>query len=304
MSTLARASWALSLTSVVLLVAACGGGADATAPPSTTAAQGGSTGQGRFGQGGRPFPGASGLVAAVEGTTLQVQGNNTQTAVSYTSATRFTSQVTATSADVVVGSCVMVRNRVAGAPQPTQPTPSTQPVDATSVTITAAVDGKCTGGFGRGGGGGLRALPGGPPPGAAPRGSRTGRPTNGAIGGRAGGFGGAFGKVTAVSANGFTVASTVFERPTGAATGTPAPGSTPMVQTRVVRVTTSAGTTYTKTVAATAKAAAVGTCVTAEGKADDTGAVAATSIAVRPAENGSCGQGFGRRATPSGGTNG
>jgi hypothetical protein len=71
-----------------------------------------------------------------------------------------------------------------------------------------------------------------------------------------------------------------------------------------VSVTTSTQTTYTKTVATTAKAAAVGTCVTAEGKADDTGAITATSIAVRPADNGSCSQGFARGVAPTGATHG
>lgn len=309
MSTLTRTPWAATLVAVVLLVAACGGGGSATSPTSSSSAttQGAASGEGSSRQ--ARLPAASGLVAAVDGTTLQVQGNNTQTAVSYTSRTTFTAQVAAVPADVVVGACVAVRSETApGTPSSTGAAESTQPVAADSVTITPAVDGECAGGFGRGGAGGLPggAGPGAPPGGAVPSGgpsgTRTGRPTEGAMGGRPGGFGGAFGKVTATGASGFTVTSTVVERPAG--TGTASPGSSPTGQVRVVTVTTSARTTYTKTVPTTAKAAAVGTCVTAEGTADDTGAIAATSVAVRPAENGSCTQGFARGAAPTGATNG
>ena len=98
---------------------------------------------------------------------------------------------------------------------------------------------------------------------------------------RGSGFGGfgAFGKVTAVSGAGFTVDSS---RPQN---GTAVP-TTETVQTP-------AGTKYTRTGAANAQALVVGVCVTALGKADDTGSIAATSIALQPAENGSCSSGFG-----------
>jgi ribosomal protein S8E len=84
-----------------------------------------------------------------------------------------------------------------------------------------------------------------------------------------------------VSAGGFTIESV---RPSsGTATAAPT--------TETVK--TPAGTTYTRTGSATAKALIVGVCVTALGKTDDTGSIAATSIALRPAENGSCSSGFG-----------
>jgi hypothetical protein len=60
-------------------------------------------------------------------------------------------------------------------------------------------------------------------------------------------------------------------------------------------VQTPTGTTYTRTGTADAKALVVGLCVTALGKPDDTGSIAATSILLRPAENGSCSSGFGGR---------
>ena len=112
-----------------------------------------------------------------------------------------------------------------------------------------------------------------------------GTPSSGRTRGPAGGSGfggfGAFGKVTAVSGAGFTVVSS---RPQNG-TATTAPTSE--------TVQTPAGTKYTQTGAANAQALVVGVCVTALGKADDTGSIAATSIALRPAENGSCSSGFG-----------
>lgn len=142
--------------------------------------------------------------------------------------------------------------------------------------------------------GGLRT-PGARPPGApgdAP--PPTGTPTSGRTRGQGGGgnglggngFGGlgAFGKVTAVSGPSFTIESSRPQNST-------ATGDVPTTRT----VTTSSATTYTRTRAANAKALAVGLCVTALGKADDTGSIAATSIALRPAENGSCSSGVGRR---------
>jgi hypothetical protein len=103
-----------------------------------------------------------------------------------------------------------------------------------------------------------------------------------------GGFG-AFGKVTAVSGAGFTVQSSRQQNGT-------ADKAVPTTQT----VRTPAATTFTRTGAANAKALAVGLCVTALGKADDAGSITATSIALRPAENGSCSSGFGGRRPGAG----
>jgi hypothetical protein len=115
-----------------------------------------------------------------------------------------------------------------------------------------------------------------------------------------GGFGGfgSSGKVTAVNGASFTIESS---RPqSGTATS-----AAPTAQT----VKTSAATTYSLTGPANAKALVVGQCVTAMGKADSTGSVAATSIMLQPAENGSCSSGFGGRGpgngqNPTGGSTG
>src|SRR6476661_9461494 len=96
---------------IVIVIAAAalglaGCSSSAQSAPSTgssqTAATGGSTGTGRA-------PGVSGLVAAITGSTAQVQGANQQTAVTWTRTTRFTEQVAASASAVTVGECVMVR---------------------------------------------------------------------------------------------------------------------------------------------------------------------------------------------------
>ena len=122
------------------------------------------------------------------------------------------------------------------------------------------------------------------PPGAA---GAPGMPSSGRTRGSGGGGNGfaglgAFGKVTAVSGASFSLKSSPPQ-------GSTATSSVPTSQA----VQTPAATTYTRTGAATAKALVLGLCVTALGKADDTGSIAATSIALRPAQNGSCSSGFG-----------
>jgi hypothetical protein len=250
----------------LLTVAACGGaasGSGAAAPASTPPTQG---------QGGQGMPGVTGLLAAVQGTTLQVQGPTSQTAVVYTATTAITQTVPATSADVTVGECVAVRSAqtTSGAP--------TSPVAATSVALTAPVNGSCAPGAGGGGG------PGGPG-GVRPSGRPNGTPPSGAPGAGRGFGGGAFGNVTAVNGSGFTVASA----------GRAAPGASPSASPTPVTVTTTAATTFTKQQKGTSAALKQGVCVTARGAQDSSGTVTATSIAVRPAVNGSCTNGFGAR---------
>ena len=282
----------------VLFVSGCGGGTSATvgaSGTSTTATSGGPGGDAAGGA--RGLPGATGLLAQIDGKTLQVQGTDTQTAVTYSAKTTFTNTVAAKLSDVVVGVCVQARSA-----QPTSgtggavPTAATGPITAASVEISPAVNGRCAVGVSR--------LPGAGAPGSGgDRTPPTGVPNSGQTrgpGGAGNGFGGlgAFGKVTAVSGSSFTVEST---SPQGS-TATTAVPTTRSVQT-------SAATTYTRTEAAKANALVVGLCATALGKADSTGSIAATSIALRPAVNGSCSSGFGGpppggMPTPAGGGSG
>jgi hypothetical protein len=282
----------------VLFVSACGGGTSATvgaSGTSTTATTGSADGDagGDASGGARGFPGATGLLAQIDGKTLQVQGTDTQTAVTYSAKTTFTNTVAAKLSDVVVGVCVQARSArptagPGGAP-PTSgsggaaPTAAAGPVAAASVEISPAVNGRCTvggprmPGAGAPGSGGDRT----PPPGV-PNSGQTRGP-----GAARNGFGGlgASGKVTAVNGAGFTVESS---RPVN---GTATVPTVPTPTTRTVQ--TSAATTYTRTEAANAKALVVGLCVTALGEADNTGSIAATSMTLRPAEKGSCSTGFG-----------
>ena len=103
--TLATASSVL----VLATLAACGSDSGSTAAGG--APEGGQAGPGSQADGrpGGGMPGASGEVAAVSGTTAQVQSQASgQVAVSWTGDTTFTQQVDATLADVTVGSCVVV----------------------------------------------------------------------------------------------------------------------------------------------------------------------------------------------------
>jgi hypothetical protein len=279
-----------------LVVSACGGGTKATvgaSGTSTTAASGGPGGDAAGGA--RGFPGAIGLLAQIDGKTLQVQGTDTQTAVTYSAKTTFTSTVAAKLSDIVVGACVQARSAppAAGAGG-AAPTAAAGPIAAASVEISAAVNGRCTLGGSR--------IPGARAPGGS--GDPTppaGMPTSGRTRGPGAGGGffglGASGKVTAVNGASFTVESSL---PVNGTTTAPAP------TTRTVKTT--ATTTYTRTEAANAKALAVGLCVTAMGKADSTGSIAATSMMLRPAQKGSCSTGFGGRppggmpAPPAGGS--
>lgn len=263
---------------VALLAAASACGSDGQDPATASATTGPQTSQ----QGAGQFPGANGKVAAVDGSTAQVQSQqNGQVAVSWTSSTTFTREVPASLSDVKVGDCVMA-------------TPSQDSTDssdsastkvaAASVRITAATGGTCAAGF-RGGPGGQGPSLNGTPPSGAPSRAPSAAPS-GAPRQLRGSFG-AFGTVTAVSGSGFTVSSTQ-------------PGSDTATE---VSVSTSASTTFTTNAQATASDVTVGSCLNAQGPTDDTGAVTATTIALSTAVDGECGGGFFRsRASNGSGT--
>ncbi len=276
----------------VVLLAGCNGGSDSAAGAAPA-------GNGAAPAQGNTAPGASGLLAAIDGSTLQVQSESAQTTVTYGASTTFTDSVAATAADVKVGMCVTARPVATSATPAATPSPGTAVV-AGSVQLVAPVNGACTAaGFG----GPEGARPSGSPgagrvrPSGTPRPDASGRP-GGSRG--AGGFG-ATGKVVSVSGATFVVergAAPAGIDAGGAPAGTDA-GATPAATT----VTTTATTTYSKTVAAKATALVTGKCVTAVGKSDDTGAIAATAISIRAAENGTCTAGFGRRPGADGGPN-
>ena len=293
-----RVVLALSAPLLVLSLAACGSNEPAATDDPQTQSQPGGEDGGRPGDpgvrpGGAGFPGASGEVVAVDGTTAQVRNERTgQVAVSWTAATTFTTTATRSLADIKGGDCVVV----AGADEDGTP--------AESVSVTAADDGSCAdaafGGAGRGPG-----MPGGSggsnftPPQGFPSDRPEGAPTDLPEDGRPGGRGAiVVGEVTAVDATTLTVEALSF---TG---GTPSEeGAEPATESRTVTV--DAETTVTAVVDAKADAVEVGACVTARGETDDVGAVTAESIAVLRPVDGACGfggfGGFGGGARPESG---
>jgi hypothetical protein len=242
---------------VAVGLAACGGGASAT--PSASASSSGKSTTPTTGAAPQARPGASGQVASVSGSTLEVQNPQVgQTTVTLTSSTTITQLVMASASALSVGECVAA----IGAPDPTGA------IAARTVSITPQVNGTCApanalGGFGLG-----RARQGGAAGagGAAPNGTAPARRLR-----NRGQFGGAFGKLTSVSATGLQVQ---------AAAG-------------LKSVTVSSTTRYTQLQSAAASSLAVGQCVTAFGPVDSTGAVTARSVSIRPAGPNGCVAGAG-----------
>lgn len=295
----ARAIAALPAAGLTLtLLAACGGGAatdtaagnDAqqTSANGGTGAPGGQNGTQT--RGARQLPGASGKIAEISGSTMQVQNISTQTAVSWTKDTTFTDTVSAESSDLAVGDCIAV---TPASTDTTVTTDETTPVAAASISINDAVNGACAiGGFGGpGGGGGFRgqmpeaqASVDGQAPTTRQLPDGAQRP-DGAQGNRIGGFrGGVSGKVVSVDGGTITVEMTRPAMPNGTSTAPPTTGTTTTSRT----VTFSSTTTWNRTESAGSDALKVGRCVTALGTAGSTGAVTATSIVVRPATDGEC----------------
>jgi hypothetical protein len=195
-------------------------------------------------------PAASGTVAAISGKTMQVQNPQAgQVAVAWTSSTKFTHQVTATLAAVKAGDCV------------TAVAPSGTSFDATSFTATSLVvdTGACTGGTG--------ARPARPPSGFPSGPKPSGIPSGGV---RVGAV--ASGKITSIAGTTLVIAARQFS-------GSGTANKTVTITSRT-KITTEAQTT-----AASVK---VGKCVTAEGKADSTGAVSATQVHITDPVNGQC----------------
>lgn len=273
-----------SIVAVMILLAGCSGSGQAATPsgggsaqPAAGSGAAGNAGSGQSGQ--RGMPGVFGLIAEVDGSTLQVQSDSAQTAVSYTSKTSVEQIKTATADDVAAGWCATVVSK-----DQSSATPGTTPskITASSVSLTKPSSGTC--GFGGGAGGGPgngqrasgfpSARPGGGKmPTARPSGRASAFPS-----GRA--FGGVFasGKITKVSGSGFVLAATSM-------------GSK---STRSVTVTLTKDTTLTTQRTAKKSAIKQGECVRASGKTDDTGAVTATRLIVSAAQNGACTEtGFG-----------
>ncbi|MFD4323706.1 DUF5666 domain-containing protein [Nocardioides sp. NPDC058538] len=265
----------------LFMFTACGSDDTARDAPADDSRGAGQQGGGQRGG----MPGASGKIAAADGSTIQVQGSDSQTAVTYTDKTAITQQVAGSLSDVKAGVCVMVTPADGSESSDTA-------VTAGSIRVTEKTDGSCQGGFGGGRPSGMPegGMPSGMPEGEMPSGAPQGGMPSGGPGG-GGGFG-TSGEVTAVSGDTITVAATGFDPQAEE-------GAEP--ETATVTVTTTGETTVTTTTTADASALAIGRCVTASGTADDTGAVSAERIEVSDAVDGECSTGFGRGGFPGGG---
>ena len=302
--TLATSAAALVVGAALVLTGCSAGGSAGTSKKDsgsgTSNSQSGS-GRGQDGQGGAGgFGGAAGggtigTIADVTGSTLQVQSSSDQTAVTFSSSTAITQTVSVALSAVKVGDCVVATTTPASASTGSSSSSDAGDGPVTSVAISEPVNGACTGGFGGRGGAGLTGGSGQRPSGLpTDRPRSTDRPSNRPSGGSGRDFanGGAFalptsGKVTAVSGSTITVDALDFQTQ----------------KTASKAVTVDSATKYTESQKAAASALAVGQCVVAQGKADDSGTVAATSIAVSAPVDGSCTSGFGFRGTrPNGGT--
>lgn len=266
---------ALAVAALSLVAAACGGAATTKTGSSTgsssngssaaagssgstagSGAGGGSGGAGSFGSG--SFPGATGTVAAISGSTLEVQNPETgQVSVLVTSSTAISRTVDVPASSVRTGTCVTVVGTGS----------STSAIAARTVSIRAATNGSCA--IARRG---FSGTPGhGSFPGAGTAPSRAGKrhPTFGSKEGFASG------KVTATTSGGFTVLSTF--------------GKT----TKTVKVATTTATTYTEVEKGTLSDVHVGSCASAFGSTSQTGAVTAKTLSLRQPGPKGCTAGFG-----------
>jgi hypothetical protein len=267
------------------VLAGCGGGSSktaATTPPTTA------------GSAGRPqaaaFQGASGTVAAISGSSMEVQDPSSgQTTVNWTASTVFSEVTKVTSSALTPGRCATVTGTSSGST-----------ITARSVVITNPTSsGTCTRGFGAGG---RRVAPtGGTTRRSFPAGTGRSRFAGGSV---------ASGKVLSVSGTTLVIDGVSF---TFGSAGATSPGTPPTtVPTRSIDITLSPSTTYTETLPAAASNLAVGDCVVATGPADTTGAVTARSVRITSTGGQSCTAGgfggfFGRAgggAGSGGGTGG
>ena len=192
----------------------------------------------------------SGLIASVAGNSIQVtKEDKSNAAVNFTATTKITEVGPATLSDVTSGSCVTVR--------PTQAAQSGQPVTAASVRVSPSVNGTCP----KPKESGPASGPGSSAP--APSGSPTPAPPKPQP---------LRGSVASVTGNTISVA------------GTDASGNTTQTP-----VTVDDQTKYSKLATATPDAIAQGKCLNARGTMDNAGALQATSINVRAANDSNCG---------------
>ena len=287
--------------SLAVLLVACGSGSSksstASAPTTTTTAAGaagagaagaGATGTGATGVG--ALPGASGSVAAVDGTSMEVQNPiSGQTTVDWTGTTRFTRVATVTASALTPGACVTVVGQTTNGV-----------FTARTVSITpAATGGSCTGpGAFANRAGGFRAGLG--PSGSSPSGSLPASGARRAFAGANAEF--AAGQVASVQGPTLVVHGSRLNGFRFRSSSTSGPPTTTAASD--ISVTLTPTTVYSETSPATPSALAVGDCVVANGSADSTGAIAARTVRITSTGGQNCptaGFGPGGGAAPGGG---
>ena len=195
----------------------------------------------------------SGLIASVANNSAQVTQKGGNATVNFGESTKVTEITAAALTDVTAGSCVSVRT--------THDSRGGRPVTAASVHVSPAVDGKC-------------------PQGKEPAPSSTTTPSSSPSAttqpssspsppGKKSSIAGA---VASVSGNTIKI------------TSTDASGNTSQTA-----VTVNDRTKYTKQAPANTQAITQGKCITAKGTKDSGGALQATTIDLRAANNGKCG---------------
>jgi hypothetical protein len=247
--------------------------------------------------------GATGSVAALSGSTMEVQNASTgQTTVSWTPTTQFSKTVSETVSSLATGDCVSVTGTASKKSKTT--------ITARSITVTSpSSTGSCTGLGARTGTTGGTGAPGG---GFGFRGGGSFRGSGGTTSGSrpsfpSGGSGSsnfrklfaslsiASGKVTAV--NGSTITVSGINVSPGSFTRTSNKSSTSksskakkptLPKTETLKITTSSSTTLSATQTVAANALAVGDCVSAFGPAATNGSVTATTVRITSTGGGTC----------------
>lgn len=256
---------------LALLLAAC---SSASATPSSP--NPGKSGNGRGGGGG-----VIGLVAAVNGTVVQVQNaGSSQVAIDLLGTTKITSRSAGTKSDVAVGDCVTATG---------EPDTAGNGLTARDLAVSPASGGSCTDGR-RGGGNGNDngGRSGSPRASRSPRPDKSGKPNGGnnrqAM---------IAGTVSAVSGNTITVTGAI--RLPGSQGGTD-------TATKTLTITLAGTTKIQKDATATNDAIKPGLCLAATG-ANNNGTVQAKTVTIFPATGGACtaGNGNGGQRNGNGG---
>jgi hypothetical protein len=295
-----------SIAALAIVLASCSSsssqqassGGSAAAQPNAGTQTGAPAGNG---QNAAAAQGTFGLIAEVDGKTLQVQSSSDQTAVTYTSKTTIEQVKTVTSKDIAAGWCATV---VSSTKSSSSAGTAPSKITATSVSLTKPSGSTC-GGFGGAAGGSGGGFSGGQRPSGAPSNfpgggkAASARPTNmpgGNASARANMGTFASGKITKVSGSSFVI---------DAVSRTRGSQSSSTARTQAVTVTLTGSSKITAQATAKSSAIKEGLCVRANGKTDSTGAVAATALVLSSATKGTCTEtGFGGFGGQRGGTNG